>query len=51
MYEALGNQPWLDGMYYWDWQANYGARPVTDKADSPRGLAAEQVVRHWYGKQ
>jgi hypothetical protein len=51
MYQALGSQPWLDGLYYWDWQANYGARPVTDKADSPRGLAAEQVVRHWYGKQ
>lgn len=51
-YQALlatfSNQPWWEGVYWWVWNAlpDDGSDHATNY--SPRGKAAERVIREWW---
>lgn len=46
MFRALDGEPWLGGVYVWNW---FGDGGVDDDGYTPRGKPAEHVVRHWFG--
>jgi hypothetical protein len=53
LYEAMmraldDEQPWLAGVYLWNW---FGDGGVDDDGYTPRGKPAEAVIRHWFGGQ
>lgn len=48
MFRALDGQPWLGGVYIWNW---FGDGGVDDDGYTPRGKPAEHLVRHWFGAQ
>jgi hypothetical protein len=52
-YEAalsvLWNQPWLAGIYWWNWDVNPQKGGLEDKDYTPYGKSAEDVLRAYYG--
>jgi hypothetical protein len=46
---ALWNQPWLAGIYWWNWDVNPQKGGLEDNGYSPHGKPAEDVLRTYYG--
>lgn len=45
--ETFDGQPWWRGALWWEWEFT-GPRPDEDQTFTPRGKAAEDVIRAWY---
>jgi len=48
-FETLYDQPWLAGMYWWEWHVNPFAGGACDTDYTPHHKPAENVLRSWYG--
>jgi hypothetical protein len=48
-FESLYDQPWLAGMYWWDWHDNPFAGGPCDTDYTPHHKPAGNVLRSWYG--
>jgi hypothetical protein len=47
--EALRDEPWLHGLYFWQWRATPPADPRRDTDYTPQGKPAEDVLRKHFG--
>ena len=47
--DVLWDQPWLAGIYWWNWDANPQKGGLEDKDYTPYGKPAEGVLRTYYG--
>jgi hypothetical protein len=47
--EVLWGQPWLAGIYWWNWDVNPQKGGVEDTDYTPYGKPAEEVMRAYYG--
>lgn len=47
--ETFDDKPFWRGVLWWEWELNTN-RPETEKGFTPRGKAAEDVVRAWYAE-
>jgi Glycoside Hydrolase Family 113 len=47
-FEALWHQPWLAGMFWWNWSADPSVGGVQNTGFTPFGKPAEGVLRAWY---
>ena len=47
--ESLYYQPWLAGMFWWQWFPDPYISGHCDDSFSPQGKPAEAVLREWYG--
>ncbi|MBN1976783.1 MAG: hypothetical protein JW918_05230 [Anaerolineae bacterium] len=47
--DVLRDQPWLAGIYWWNWDVNPQKGGVEDKDYTPYGKPAEEVLRACYG--
>jgi hypothetical protein len=47
--EVLWGQPWLAGIYWWNWDVNPQKGGPEDKDYTPYGKPAEEVLRTYYG--
>ena len=48
-FQALYDQPWLAGIFWWTWLADPFASGACDEGYSPHLKAAENILRAWYG--
>lgn len=48
-FESVYHQPWLAGIYWWDWRTDPFAGGPCDKGRTPYDKPAEDVLRYWYG--
>lgn len=46
--EALWNQSWCAGLYWWDWRATLAQGGLADDDYTPLGKPAGAVLRNWY---
>jgi ligand-binding sensor domain-containing protein len=46
---VLWDQPWLAGIYWWNWDVNPQKGGLEDKDYTPYGKPAERVLRAYYG--
>ena len=47
--ETFDDKPFWRGVLWWEWELN-SARPQTETGFTPRGKAAEDVMRAWYAE-
>ncbi|MBN1583947.1 MAG: hypothetical protein JXA89_24780 [Anaerolineae bacterium] len=47
--DVLWKQPWLAGIYWWNWDVNPQKGGLKDKDYTPYGKPAEDVLRAYYG--
>ena len=47
--EVLWGQPWLAGIYWWNWDVNPQKGGLEDTDYTPYGKPAEEVMRAYYG--
>ncbi|MGC8742162.1 MAG: glycoside hydrolase family 113 [Candidatus Sumerlaeaceae bacterium] len=47
--QAVWNQPWFAGMYWWSWETELLQGGPCDTGYTPADKPAEDVVRQWYG--
>jgi hypothetical protein len=47
--DVMWGQPWLAGIYWWNWEVNPQKGGLEDKGYSPHGKPAEDVLRVYYG--
>jgi hypothetical protein len=47
-FEALWPQPWLAGLFWWDWEADLSVGGPTDGGYTPWGKPAEAIVKQYY---
>ncbi|OPZ82823.1 MAG: hypothetical protein BWY76_02579 [bacterium ADurb.Bin429] len=47
-FEALWTQPWLAGLFWWDWEADLSHGGQKDGGYTPWGKPAETIVRRYY---
>jgi ligand-binding sensor domain-containing protein len=47
--EVFWGQPWLAGIYWWNWDVNPQKGGVEDTDYTPYGKPAEEVIRTYYG--
>ncbi len=45
---AFSGQPWLRGMFWWNWPSNGRGGGPQDLSYTPRGKPAAEVLRTWY---
>jgi hypothetical protein len=48
-FEAVWDQPWFGGLFWWDWSADPGYGGPQNDDYTPFGKPAEDVLRTWYG--
>ncbi len=48
-FQAVWNQPWFAGMYWWSWDTELLQGGPCDAGYTPANKPAENVVRQWYG--
>jgi hypothetical protein len=48
-FESLYDQPWLAGMFWWEWFADPFKSGPCDPSTSPHLKPAEDILRAWYG--
>lgn len=47
--QAVWNQPWFAGMFWWEWGTNPNQGAPEDTGFTPRNRPAEQVLQRWFG--
>jgi len=47
-FQALWMQPWLAGLFWWDWEADLTHGGAQDRGYTPWGKPAEAIVRRYY---
>ncbi|MFL7793959.1 MAG: hypothetical protein AB8I69_17590, partial [Anaerolineae bacterium] len=47
--KVLWDQPWLAGIYWWNWDVNPQKGGLEDKDYTPYGKPAERILRAYYG--
>jgi hypothetical protein len=47
-FEALWTQPWLAGIFWWDWEADITVGGPHDRGYTPWGKPAEAIVKRYY---
>jgi len=48
-FQALQDQPWWRGVFWWGYKPVFGLGGPTDPGTYPSGKPAEDVLRHYYG--
>ena len=48
LYEALWNEPWIAGGFFWKWQFGKGAGGIDDKKYTPQGKPALEAIKNAY---
>jgi hypothetical protein len=47
---ALWGEPWLSGMYWWQWRTSPPADASTDTSYTPQGKPARRVLEEFYAR-
>ncbi|MFB0566777.1 MAG: hypothetical protein ACETWK_14000 [Candidatus Aminicenantaceae bacterium] len=46
--KAFDGKPWLEGIYWWNWEPDPHRGGLNDRGYTPQGKSAESILKRWY---